>query len=235
MSKYHRNPKKLNHYAKELRGPAQNRYGGHQTQNLRGWGVTGKANEARSYTKEEMVQWEQKNKRLLKGNNNDNYPGKHIELVIWKEVNIGKHAGKILPEILLSDLQYFFWALYQQELFSREIKVQADILARRASNIKIPERYPSKSEVEYLYDEKKGLLGFQIVDSASEWNESAVLRSPKIDLSLIRRFGKNKERGSQRLIGCMKAAYFGHHSFRLDRIQSGKFFNDPANFDLRSQ
>jgi hypothetical protein len=48
-------------YSPELRGPPNNRYGGHQTRHLRGLkgGTYGPASPVRQYTREEIKKWEQ--------------------------------------------------------------------------------------------------------------------------------------------------------------------------------
>jgi hypothetical protein len=59
-------PKRLDAYDRELRGPAQNRWGGHQTQRLRTYGGKfGKANDGRSLTREEVEQWKRENGAYL--------------------------------------------------------------------------------------------------------------------------------------------------------------------------
>jgi hypothetical protein len=52
-------PEKINYYEPKLRGPAQNRWGGHQTQRLRTYGGKfGAANKGRRLTSEEIKEWE---------------------------------------------------------------------------------------------------------------------------------------------------------------------------------
>jgi hypothetical protein len=55
-------PKRLSHYEPELRGPAQNRWGGQQTQRLRTYGGKfGAANEGRSLSANELERWKREN------------------------------------------------------------------------------------------------------------------------------------------------------------------------------
>jgi hypothetical protein len=55
-------PKKLSHYEPELRGPAQNRWGGQQTQRLRTYGGKfGAANDGRSLNVDEIERWKREN------------------------------------------------------------------------------------------------------------------------------------------------------------------------------
>lgn len=55
-------PKRLSHYEPELRGPAQNRWGGQQTQRLRTYGGKfGAANYGRSLNVDEVERWKREN------------------------------------------------------------------------------------------------------------------------------------------------------------------------------
>jgi hypothetical protein len=55
-------PKKLSHYEPELRGPAQNRWGGQETQRLRTYGGKfGAANDGRSLSADEIERWTREN------------------------------------------------------------------------------------------------------------------------------------------------------------------------------
>ena len=52
-------PEKINYYEPELQGPAQNRWGGHQTQRLRTYGGKfGAASKGRRLTPDEIKEWE---------------------------------------------------------------------------------------------------------------------------------------------------------------------------------
>jgi hypothetical protein len=53
----------------------------------------------------------------------------------WSTVPFGKYAGKTLPEIIVRDLDWFFWVV--PKLYGR-IADEAQDLAQRARAIKIP-------------------------------------------------------------------------------------------------
>ena len=68
MSKKKKPKLKLNDLPPEQRGPAQNKYGGHQTNNLRGYpGATyGPASECKTYSPAAKQAWEDANGHLCR-------------------------------------------------------------------------------------------------------------------------------------------------------------------------
>jgi hypothetical protein len=59
----------------------------------------------------------------------------------WTALPFSEHRGKTLPQIILDDTHWFFWIL--PKLY-RQLKLEVDDLARKASKIKIPRRNPRK-------------------------------------------------------------------------------------------
>ena len=55
----------------------------------------------------------------------------------WSAVPFGKYQGKTLPEIIVRDLDWFFWIV--PKLYGK-LADEAEELARRARAIKIPNR-----------------------------------------------------------------------------------------------
>ncbi|MGN7714954.1 hypothetical protein [Agrobacterium radiobacter] len=41
----------------------------------------------------------------------------YAEAIMWSEMPIGKYMGKTLPQLLLTDPDYFFWAMEQDDFF----------------------------------------------------------------------------------------------------------------------
>jgi uncharacterized protein (DUF3820 family) len=64
----------------------------------------------------------------------------------WSTVPFGKYKGKTLPEIIVIDLDWFFWVL--PNLYGR-IAEEAQDLARKVRAIKIPGPGRKKLVVEY--------------------------------------------------------------------------------------
>jgi hypothetical protein len=79
----------------------------------------------------------------------------------WIVVPFGKYRGKTLPEIIVRDLDWFFWAL--PKLYGR-LGAEARDLARKARAIKIPNPHRKRLEVEYRYEMGHRFCGFAFVD-----------------------------------------------------------------------
>lgn len=71
---------------------------------------------------------------------------------MWNEVSIGKWKGKgkTLPQILVSDPDWFFWAI-ENDVFAKykRLATQAEMLNRRARSIKIPAKHAPNDTVQY--------------------------------------------------------------------------------------
>jgi hypothetical protein len=115
----------------------------------------------------------------------------------WATLTFGKHAGKTLPQIILSDADWVFWAVNKGVLKGR-LNDQAAKLVERARAIKIPKRNPKRWQVEYSYDDDTGgFCGFQFVkaDTPLPYRSPSIRRSPYLDLSCVRRGKAYDKRG----------------------------------------
>jgi hypothetical protein len=81
-------------------------------------------------------------------------------------VPFGKYAGKTLPEIIVRDLDWFFWVL--PKLYGR-LGTEARALARKARAIKIPKEHWRKCEVKYRFDVDNRFCGFAFVKAESRF------------------------------------------------------------------
>ena len=84
----------------------------------------------------------------------------------WSVVPFGRYSGKTLPEIIVRDLDWFFWVL--PKLYGR-LGTEARDLARKARVIKIPKAHRRGCEVEYRYDVDNRFCGFAFV-KAEIWH-----------------------------------------------------------------
>jgi hypothetical protein len=143
----------------------------------------------------------------------------------WSVVPFGKYKGKTLPEIIVRDLDWFFWMLPK---FYGRIAEEAQDLARKARAIKIPNSYRSNCEVEYRYELGDRFRGFAFVEAGSAQYSRWSTRLPYLDLSrpLRRKYDK---RGSGILIRDFRRHYFGENK-RLTKERCEEFFSDQSNF-----
>src|ERR1700676_5375682 len=126
---------------------------------------------------------------------------------MWTTLNFGKHAGRTLPQVVLSDPNWFFWAV-GKGVFSGRLADEAAILAQRATHIRIPKRNPKDWEVEYRRDRDGRVLGFGFVEDQSPFYGPCVSRLQYLDLACIRRGNIHDIRDCRRLIRDFRRLYF---------------------------
>ena len=142
----------------------------------------------------------------------------------WNAVPFGKYKGKTLPEIIVCDLDWFFWVL--PKLYGK-IAEEAQELARRAQAIKIPQRGGKRLEVEYQFDMDRRFCGFGFVDPSAPYSRcSARLRYLDLRWPLRKRYDK---RAGRLMIRDFRTHYFGPRR-RLTKERCEEFFSNDANF-----
>jgi hypothetical protein len=82
----------------------------------------------------------------------------------WKILYFGKHKGKTLPEIVLSDPGWFFWA-WKNDILKVRKREEWLFLYRRAKAIKIPDVNGVKMQAKYLFTKngRRELLEVELV------------------------------------------------------------------------
>ena len=143
----------------------------------------------------------------------------------WSVVPFGRHRGKTLPEIILRDLDWFFWML--PKLYGK-LGMEARDLARKAQAVKIPKAQRRECEVEYQFDVDNRFCGFEFVE-AGAWLSRWTIRLPYLDLKWPLRGKRYNKRASRILIRDFRTNYFGKHK-RLTKQRCEEFFNNGKNF-----
>ena len=143
----------------------------------------------------------------------------------WIVVPFGKYRGKTLPEIIVRDLNWFFWAL--PKLYGR-LGAEARDLARKVSAIKIPKWHRQKLEIEYHFDVDNRFCGFAFV-KAESWHSRWTIRLPHLDLAWPLRGKKYNKRAGRIMIRDFRIHYFGEHK-RLTKKRCEEFFSNDGNF-----
>jgi hypothetical protein len=146
------------------------------------------------------------------------------EKMTWTVVKFGKHAGKTLAQIVLSDPNYFFWLA--KNLYG-PLMTEAERLVRRARSIKIPRPNPEKWAIEYRHDRDDRFLGIDIVKADSHAH-SLFERLPHLDLAFVRRGNVHDTRDCRRVIHDFRSLYFG--GLNLTKRRCEEFFEDEDNF-----
>ena len=89
---------------------------------------------------------------------------KRDKFMRWTTLNFGKHVGKSLPQIILSDADWFFWA-YGRDVFKGRLSIEAEDLASKATRIKIPKSDPENWQVEYRHEDDGRFIEIAIVEA----------------------------------------------------------------------
>jgi hypothetical protein len=144
----------------------------------------------------------------------------------WRTVNFGRHIGKTLPQIVLSDPNWFFWAV---TIFYGPLANEAEVLVRRARSIKIPRPNPKKRwAIEYRRDRDDRFLGIDIVKADSHMHSPLFERLPHLDLAFVRRGNVHDTRDCRRVIRDFRHLYFDGLNLTKGRCEA--FFEDEGNF-----
>jgi hypothetical protein len=148
----------------------------------------------------------------------------------WTTLNFGRHAGRSLPEIILADVDWFFWAL-NKDVFLGRLAKEAEKLVQRATAIKISKPNPKHWQVEYSYDDTGGFSGFCFIKANIPLycGSRAIRLLPYLDLSYARGRKAYDKRGCRKLLRDFRYHYFGKHT-RLTKRRCKDFFNDKSNF-----
>jgi hypothetical protein len=152
----------------------------------------------------------------------------------WPIVNFGKWTdkGKSLPQVLLDDPDWFFWAYDAGAL--RKYARAAE-LYEKARAIKIPQTKPGTTLVaEYFIHPPTGKFGgVHIVPSDQPQHEgsSSTWRQPVLDLAAARGVASYDKTGCAILARHLRAMVWPEKK-RLPRATVEAFFDDDQNFDI---
>ena len=147
-------------------------------------------------------------------------------------LSFGKHQGKTLVATVFADPNWFLWALQVGAFHDRGgplLQGEAVKIWLRATNIKIPARYPSGSVAAYYYQGwNRKFMGVMIVDDGL-YEEHAVIRNV-LDMGYVCETARGDRLGHILLSRGIKRIIF--ESERVSVAMLERFFADPANFDL---
>ena len=150
---------------------------------------------------------------------------------MWSEVNFGKWRGKgkTLPQIMVSDPDWFFWAL-EEGAFKGMLKSEADKLARRARAIKLPMSLAGTHCIQYMFTSEGKFAGFNVIPSnrPAHVGSSSESRSPTLDLAAPRCVRSYDKLGAKLLLASFKSRWLADKTFTKARVEA--FFDNPGNF-----
>jgi hypothetical protein len=150
---------------------------------------------------------------------------------VWTVVPFGKHKGKTLPQIVLVDPDWFFWAIEEQVFnYPAQLKSEAKEISRKARRIKVA----AKTRVEYaIHPHARKLADVSVVPASTPRHDgsSPTYVEDVLDLSMARQIASYDKLGGQIIVRALKFHVFGDENARLTRKRCEGFFDNDSNFD----
>jgi hypothetical protein len=151
----------------------------------------------------------------------------------WTVVNFGKYAGKALPQIVLRDPDWFFWAVENQIFKSPQLKGEANDIYRKATRIRVTGPKGCKAKVEYaIHPHVNKLADVSVIPESQPQHRgsSPTLVEDVFDLSMARQISPYDKFGGKIIVRSLKHHVFGNGNTRLTRHRCEKFFDDDSHF-----
>jgi hypothetical protein len=146
----------------------------------------------------------------------------------WSTLQFGKHKGKTLPEVVLNDPDWFFWAV-GHSIFRDQIAEQAQDIARKATHIKIPKPDPDNWRIKYQFTYDDKFMDLTIIPAkTADIGPSHAMIGTYLDLSLIRRLQTYDKFGYRILLAQFRDYFLGGSNLTKERCE--QFFYNEANF-----
>ena len=156
--------------------------------------------------------------------------------MIWTKLPSSKYKGKTSPQIVLSDPDWFFWAVETAVFKNKDWpEKEAKDVDRKARNIKIPPRHGKNSVAEYTMHPSTGkFCALEIASRNKPPHErsSPTQRKDVIDLSFPRNLANRDKLGCRLLLKNVKSYIFEGGGIRLTKKECEDFFDDDSNFVL---
>ena len=147
----------------------------------------------------------------------------------WLKLDFGKHEGKTLPQVALSDPDYFFWAV-SHRIFRDPLTEQADEIAAKATRIKIPKPDPEHWRIKYQFSYDDKFQNFSIIPAKdADLHSSHAIIGPCLDLSVPRSFKRYDKFGYSHLLKKFREVFFEGANLTKERCEN--FFFIDANFE----
>ena len=153
----------------------------------------------------------------------------------WTILSFGKHKGKILPQILFQDPDWFFWAYRTDAFESRGLGQEAAGIYKKACAIKIPQKGSEKLVAEYCFEPKTGKFAdLELVPSSRPCHigSSRCIRKDVINLKVPIAAKKYDKLGCKLLVSSLKHYLFGDRRYTMTKKRCEEFYDDDSNFDI---
>ncbi|MFA6150980.1 MAG: hypothetical protein WC716_06660 [Chitinophagaceae bacterium] len=152
----------------------------------------------------------------------------------WSIITKGKHEGKSIPQIILNDPDYFYWAIENDFFSSTKLLLkQAEIVEQRASSVKIPDNDDMSLEIEHIYhppDNTYARFDLEPVTKPVHHGGSRAHRAKYLDFRTPRRRKGYDKAGYQLFLKSFKENILGNSKIRITKKIAEDFFSNPSNF-----
>ena len=151
-----------------------------------------------------------------------------VTYLTWTTLKFGKHEGKTLPQAMFSDPDWVFWA-HDCRIFREPQDAEAEEVAYRARNIKIPKIDWKNWRIEYEFSLDHKFVNFSIIEAKNAVYEHPYTKiSTHLDLSLPRNLKHYDKLGGKLMLSKFKYYYF--IGSKLTKEKCENFFYDSRNF-----
>ncbi len=147
----------------------------------------------------------------------------------WFRLTTGPHAGLTIPALLFTDPGHFF-VTHENGEFYGPITADATEVHRRATAIRIPERYGPNLAVEYVID-RGGFEDLRLCP-ANMLLERGCFMQPVLDMSAAHSLKPYDTWGNKLMLRAIKAILFGKSDYRMTAARAAAFFENDQNFVL---
>jgi hypothetical protein len=147
----------------------------------------------------------------------------------WATLPFGKHKGKTLPQVILHDPDWFYWAHGNSIFKSAILAEQASEVADKASRIRIPKPDPENWRIKYIIRPEGKFEDFLIVPLSQVHAEYGNCTfGTCLDLFVPGRHKRYDKFGYKLLLAKFKQYWFCGENLTKERCE--RFFIDEQNF-----
>lgn len=146
----------------------------------------------------------------------------------WTKLDFGKHARKTLPQVLLSDPDWFYWSVMKDIWEDKPyyLREEARIITKKSVSIRIPTNDEDNLVVQYNLHTNSRIIGFEIVNKNQLYYEGgrSIRGGNVIDLFFASELKKYDKLGGRLMIKSLKNWVFGDEDIRLTKAKCEAFF-----------
>lgn len=155
----------------------------------------------------------------------------------WTELDFSKHRGKTLPQVALTDPDWFFWAIEEHALLNHGYGEEAELVVERVRSIRIPGSENGSLLAEWTLDTDGSVKYLDVVKAEVIAHGKSPNRvyAEVIDLSFPRSCKNFDKLAYKIVISRLKVTVFGDPKFKMTKKRSGEFLANDDNFQINQK